>query len=239
MLFPAVVFGADMDNDGLSDEQEAKYYTNPNLADTDGDGFSDSVEVFAGYSPTIASSTKMHEADFDKDGLNDWLETWFKSDMGKADTDGDGKNDFDEVMTANSPTDATNVKKFSQWIEVDRTNQRLNYYVDKVKILNLPASTGNPSTETPAGDFTVTKKIENKRYVGVGYDLPNVMWNMMFKPGYYIHTAYWHNDFGKRTHSHGCVNLLEKDAALLYKYVDTGIRVKIVGTTPKKFVVGT
>lgn len=239
LLLPVAVHGIDTDNDGLSDDQEALYYTNPKSADTDGDGFLDGIEVASGYSPTMVSSTKMHESDFDKDGLNDWLEIWFRSDLNKSDTDGDGKTDFDEVMSANSPTDPKNTKKFARWIEVDRTSQRLNYYVDKVKILNLPTSTGNPHSPTPAGNFTVQKKIENKRYVGVGYDLPNVMWNLQFKPGYYIHTAYWHNDFGKRTHSHGCVNLLEKDAALLYTYVDVGVPVKIIGETPKKFVVGT
>ncbi len=237
-LLPAVVLAADTDNDGLTDEQEAKYYTNPQNNDTDGDTFLDGIEIANGFSPHATNSVRMHESDFDKDGLNDWLESWFRSDIGKADTDNDGKTDFEEVMSANSPTDPTDAKKFAQWIEVDRTSQRLNYYIDKVKILNLPVSTGNPATETPAGNFTVQKKIENKRYVGVGYDLPNVLWNLQFKPSYYIHTAYWHNDFGKRTHSHGCINLLEKDAALLYKYVDVGVAVKVVGETPKKFVVG-
>ncbi|KKR21842.1 MAG: hypothetical protein UT50_C0003G0023 [Candidatus Moranbacteria bacterium GW2011_GWA2_39_41] len=41
----------DSDQDGLSDEEEEIYGTNPHLADTDGDGYSDGTEVKSGYDP--------------------------------------------------------------------------------------------------------------------------------------------------------------------------------------------
>ena len=41
----------DSDNDGLTDEQELTYGTDPNNADTDGDGYSDGDEVQSGYNP--------------------------------------------------------------------------------------------------------------------------------------------------------------------------------------------
>jgi len=41
----------DSDQDGLSNEEEETYGTNPNNADTDGDGYSDGVEVRGGYDP--------------------------------------------------------------------------------------------------------------------------------------------------------------------------------------------
>lgn len=55
----------DTDNDGLSDYEEVKiYHTNPLLSDTDGDGHPDGVEVKNGYNPNgpgkmpgVASST--------------------------------------------------------------------------------------------------------------------------------------------------------------------------------------
>ena len=43
----------DTDQDGLTDLQEARIGTNPNLADTDGDGVSDGTEVFQGRNPLI------------------------------------------------------------------------------------------------------------------------------------------------------------------------------------------
>ena len=241
-LMPTVAFAVvDTDGDGLSDEQEALHYTDPNNPDTDGDGYSDGVEVEKGYSPLMASSTRMHESDYDGDGLNDWLEGWFGSDRGKKDTDADGHSDFDEVMRGFSPTNVTTTQFFggSRRIVVDRSTQHLGYFVDGVKILNFPVSTGNPGSETPGGSYAIQRMIANKRYVGPGYDLANVLWNMQFKPMYYLHGAYWHNDFGIKTHSHGCVNLRDTDAAFLFTYMDVGVPVDIVGVTPKGFFVGT
>ncbi len=43
----------DFDQDGLSNDEEALYGTDPDNPDTDGDGFSDGVEVRSGYDPLI------------------------------------------------------------------------------------------------------------------------------------------------------------------------------------------
>ncbi len=45
----------DTDNDGLSDNEENLYGTDPKNPDTDGDGYSDGVEVKSGYSPIKAA----------------------------------------------------------------------------------------------------------------------------------------------------------------------------------------
>lgn len=42
----------DSDQDGLSDEEEKMYGTNPSNPDTDGDSYSDGAEVRSGYDPT-------------------------------------------------------------------------------------------------------------------------------------------------------------------------------------------
>lgn len=230
----------DSDSDGLTDEEELRYYTNRENSDTDGDGYTDGTEVKGGYSPLVGGGVTMGQNDYDQDKLSDWLEGWFGSDIGKSDSDNDGTNDYDEVMSGYSPRELSTSTRFARRIEVDLSTQRLFYYVDKVKLLNIPVSTGNPSTPTPLGEFAITSLIPTKRYVGVGYDLPNVKWNMGFRSGgYYLHGAYWHNDFGKRTHSHGCINLRTSDAEMLYKYMDIGVPVMVTGTTPKRFWVGT
>ncbi|MBI2551065.1 calcium-binding protein [Candidatus Uhrbacteria bacterium] len=41
----------DTDGDGLSDESESFYGTNPTLSDTDGDGYDDLTEIVNGYNP--------------------------------------------------------------------------------------------------------------------------------------------------------------------------------------------
>lgn len=41
----------DSDNDGLTDQDEVRYQTNPSVADTDGDGYLDGAEIEKGYNP--------------------------------------------------------------------------------------------------------------------------------------------------------------------------------------------
>ncbi|MDP4117226.1 MAG: binary toxin-like calcium binding domain-containing protein, partial [Bacteroidota bacterium] len=83
----------DTDGDGLTDGQEVKlYHTDPLKADTDGDGLSDYDEIMKYHTDPL-------KADTDGDGLNDGDEVMkYKTDPLKADTDGDGLNDGDEVM---------------------------------------------------------------------------------------------------------------------------------------------
>jgi chromosome segregation ATPase len=45
--------GIDSDGDGLTDEEEEYYGTDPNNPDTDGDGYSDGEEVKNGYDPLV------------------------------------------------------------------------------------------------------------------------------------------------------------------------------------------
>lgn len=241
---PSVVltedFAADSDGDGLIDQQEIKmYYTDPQNADTDKDGFTDGAEIASGHSPH-APKKKLHEHDYDGDKLNDLLELAFTTDMGKADTDDDGHPDYNEVMHGYSPLDPSPLAKLTRRIDVNLSIQRLMYVVDDKKVKEFPVSTGNPHTPTPSGTYEITRLLPVARYVGADYDLPNVKWNMQFrKGGYFIHGAYWHNDFGKRTRSHGCVNMRTVDAGWLYEYMKPGVEVVITGTTPKRRIVGT
>lgn len=227
----------DPDGDGLTDAEEVIYHTDPLNADTDHDSFFDGDEVINGYSPLAAGNVKMNEFDYDKDGLNDELERKFETDLGKIDTDGDGFFDLEEIANGYSPIEISTSTRFVREIVVDKTHQRLYFVVNGNTIFDFPVSTGNPWTETPSGIFTVEAMIPNKRYIGLNYNLPNVHWNLRFKPHYYIHAAYWHTKFGVQTMSHGCVNMREADAALLYKYATEGMEVKIIGVTPPRRVV--
>lgn len=234
----AVGASLDSDQDGLSDEEETTlYFTDPNQSDTDGDGFADGEEIRHHYSPHVKLK-KMYDIDTDRDGLNDWLEISFKSNLKVSDTDLDGVNDYEEVMRAKNPTNGDLNATTTRRLEADLSAQKIKYIVDEKLILTLPISSGNPWTPTPVGEFKIMYKVPIMRYRGADYDLPNVKWNLAFKSGgYFIHTAYWHNNFGKKTNSHGCINMREKDVALLYKYIDVGTKVAVVGATPKNGVV--
>lgn len=230
----------DTDKDGLPDYEELSiHYTDPNKFDTDGDGFGDGQEVNGGYSPLV-SIKKMYEVDTDKDGLNDWLELAFTTDLKRVDTDYDGVSDYEEVMRAKNPLDSNLTATTTRRLEVDLATQRLKYVVDEKLITTMPVSTGMPVTPTPIGTFKILYKVPMINYRGEDFYLPGVKWNLAFKSGgYYLHTAYWHNNFGIKTTSHGCINMREKDVALLYKYVDVGTEVRVVGKLPPRGIVAT
>jgi len=159
---PVILFAADIidtDGDGLSDSWEAYYYTDPLNPDTDGDGYTDGGEVSLGYSPHKANAW-MHQHDYDGDGLNDWAERLFMTDVGKSDTDGDGYSDLDEVMFGYSPKQEGPTIRYDREIRVDKTKQRLYYYVDGKQVFEFPVSTGNPGTETPSGTFDIQRKVD-------------------------------------------------------------------------------
>lgn len=55
----APVSSVDSDNDGLTDDQEKIFGTDPAKADTDGDGYKDGEEVKGGYDPLVAGSARL------------------------------------------------------------------------------------------------------------------------------------------------------------------------------------
>ncbi len=96
-----LMLGIDTDGDGLTDEDEADFGTDPALADTDGDGLSDGQELAFGSDPLFA--------DGDSDGLSDGAELAANTDPTKSDTDGDGFTDSAEVFLGSNPLRAQSV----------------------------------------------------------------------------------------------------------------------------------
>ncbi|RLB20592.1 MAG: hypothetical protein DRG71_09520, partial [Deltaproteobacteria bacterium] len=90
----------DSDCDGLNDEEEVVYNTDPNNPDTDGDGIIDGVEVDNGLNPTDKDDA---ERDLDSDGLSNAGEIAAGTDMNNPDTDSDGLLDGFEVGNGFDP----------------------------------------------------------------------------------------------------------------------------------------
>lgn len=223
----------DSDDDGLLDSEEIKiYHTDQLNADTDGDGFKDGEEIKNGYSPLDGNNIKLNQTDTDKDGLNDDLELKLKSDLKNPDTDGDGHQDGEEVFSGWSPTEAGDIRLKDKKIEVDLSQQKLFYYASGVKLGEVAVSSGVRAMPTPTGQFQILQKVPIVNYRGLNYSYPNTKWNLRFKSGLYIHGAYWHNNFGKKAMSHGCVNVGYADMEKLYNFMDAGAEVIIYGQTP-------
>ncbi len=222
----------DSDSDGLTDYQEVHiYHTDPQKADTDGDGFTDGAEVKNGYSPLVPN-LKINQVDTDHDGLNDDLEIKLGTDLTNPDTDGDGHNDGQEVSYGYNPLRGNDDHSMPRRVEVDQTKQQMYYFLNNVQIGTIPVSTGLPKTPTPNGTYKIITKKLYVDYFGVNYSYPNTKWNLLFNQGqlgYYLHGAFWHNEFGIEPMSHGCVNIAYNNAEKIYNFLDVGDSVKVYG----------
>lgn len=221
----------DSDGDNVSDYNEENiYYTDPNKSDTDGDSINDGDEIKNKTSPRYKNK-KMIEVDSDKDYLNDYWEILIGTNLMNADTDGDLFLDGTEVKAGNNPLDKNPDAKVDKLITVDIKTQNLKYYFGSIILGDFPISSGIKGMETPRGEFKVLDKVESKRYGGPGYnfDYPNTKWNLHFKTEkyrFYIHGAYWHNNFGHPM-SHGCVNVSYENMKPLYWFAQVGTKIVI------------
>ncbi len=121
-----------------------------------------------------------------------------------------------------------------QLIVVDISEQRLTAYEGEKMVATFLISSGTYQFPTPLGTTEVTAKLPVHRYTWSygpnnpnNYDLPGVQWNLRFRKNYYLHSATWHNNFGRRM-SHGCINLRVSDAKWLYDWANIGATVSIV-----------
>jgi hypothetical protein len=109
-----------------------------------------------------------------------------------------------------------------KWIEVDLIQQQLLARLDAVTVASSPISSGKPGHPTPHGVFEISTKIPTRRLRGdvrgASWDIPGVPWIMIFRHGgFYIHAAFWHEDFGQPV-SHGCVTVPVDFAEWLYEW---------------------
>ena len=146
------------------------------------------------------------------------------------DTDGDGYLDGQEIFAGFDPADPAPKQKDKR-IVVDIKSQTLTYYFDNIQLEHFKISGGVASMPTPQGEFAVLDKVPVKRYGGPGFnfDYPNTKWNLHFTTDYwryYIHGAYWHDNFGTPM-SHGCVNVAYNQMERLFNFAEIGTPVEI------------
>ena len=115
-----------------------------------------------------------------------------------------------------------------KYIDVDLSEQTLRVYRNGLKEREFLVSTGIDRYPTPQGSFNVLAKIPVHDYewsYGTdhpdNYSLDNVANNLRFSGHYYLHYAYWHNNFGHKM-SHGCVNINLENSAWIYEWANVG-----------------
>ena len=170
--------------------------------------------------------------DSDNDGLSDELELQLGTDLQNKDTDGDNYPDGLEVENGYNPLKGNADRSLSRHVEVDKNTQQMSWYLNEIKIGQAPVSTGVIGLDTPNGEFKILRKRPTVNYIGRNYNYPNTKWNLEFKKSFYLHGAYWHNQFGIKPMSHGCVNIAYNNAEKLYKFLSVGDKVVVMGKTP-------
>ena len=130
------------------------------------------------------------------------------------------------VSTAHYKT--VTMKGYGKWIEVDLTNQTTTLYLGDKPIETYLISSGRAQTPTEVGEFAVYRKYPVKTMTGTilgeYYYVPNIKWVSFFDGGEAFHGTYWHHNFGHPM-SHGCINMTEAAAKVLYDFAPIGTKV--------------
>ncbi len=116
------------------------------------------------------------------------------------------------------------------YILVDISDQTLYAFEGEEIVHYFPISTGAHGW-TPRGKYAITDKILWHDYVWETEDaswyIPDVQYNLRFKQYYYIHYAYWHDNFGTPM-SGGCVNVNLENSKWIYEWSEVGVPVEII-----------
>lgn len=186
--------------------------------------------VFA-FANNVSAEQDFVIQDSDNDGLSDYDEqNLYYTNPLNPDTDGDGYFDGLELRYSYDPRIFV-PKKIKKRIIVDLSEQMLRYYWDDIKMGEFLISSGRATVPTPLGKFSINTKLPVHTYSGANYYYPNTKWNMRFHGtppySYYIHGAFWHDNFGTPM-SGGCINVSYDKMEGLYHWAEIGTEVEII-----------
>lgn len=138
-----------------------------------------------------------------------------------------------------------------KWIDVDLEHQTLVAYEGALPVYATLISSGRVKDETdplqdfatPSGKFRILSKhlthtMDGDHAVDGPYSIEDVPYVMYFQLAYAIHSAFWHNSFG-RPRSHGCINAAPFDAKWLFNWVTPVLPIGWHAVYPTEAVPGT
>lgn len=111
-------------------------------------------------------------------------------------------------------------------ISVDLT-KLLEYVYENGELIYSSKISPGINNWTPTGTFKIYAKTKKQKMSGPGYYIPNVPNILWFKGDYSIHGVYWHNDFGIRPRSHGCIGGPLVEAEWVFNWAEVGTPVVI------------
>lgn len=205
--------------------------------DKDGDGFDDLVVTPNGGS---RAELRVYARTGELLGTYLVMDEAYRGAVSAAggDTNADGRQELVSLSLAPQilgPLDKDKV------IHVNLSQQRIYAYEHGRIARTFLVSTGVAKYPTPNMETKVLSKVPVKRYRWIygrnhpdNYDIPNVKWNLQVRGPYFIHGAYWHNDFGRRR-SHGCINVHYSNAEWIYGWAEVGTPVSVFNKEPKLY----
>jgi hypothetical protein len=131
------------------------------------------------------------------------------------------------VAAALSKPRPASIHANERWVGVNLGQQTAVAYEGDMPVYAAMVATGMPATPTVQGVFRTWQRLATGKMSGGSaatggyYYLEGVTWTCYFYSGYALHTAYWHDAFG-RPRSHGCVNLSPYDAWWIFQWSAPG-----------------
>lgn len=119
------------------------------------------------------------------------------------------------------------IRPDERWVGVNLSEQTAVAYEGDRPVYAAMIASGLPATPTVQGIFRTWRRLPSGKMSGGSastggyYYLEEVTWTCYFYSGYALHTAYWHDAFG-RPRSHGCVNLSPYDAWWIFQWSAAG-----------------
>ncbi len=133
-----------------------------------------------------------------------------------------------DISISSAPFKTVTITGTGKWIEVDLSNETTTLWIGNQKVQSFLISSGRAATPTEIGEFAVYDKhpvmTMTGTILGDYYYIPNIKWVSFFDGGEAFHGTYWHHNFGHPM-SHGCINMTEADAKVLYDFAPVGTKV--------------
>ncbi|MGH7241030.1 MAG: L,D-transpeptidase family protein [Candidatus Saccharimonadales bacterium] len=131
-----------------------------------------------------------------------------------------------------TPGKSATIQTPAKWLLINLTTKRMYAYENTTLVRSFLISAGAPATPTVVGTYKIYAKyasqdMSGENADGSSYFQPNVQYVNYFYKDYAVHGNYWRplSYFGSINSSHGCVGIVDTDAAWVYDWAPIGTTV--------------
>jgi hypothetical protein len=135
---------------------------------------------------------------------------------------------FNGDILLNGQTYSPGVEPGAKRVTIDLASQTLAAYQGKIGVMRVKINSGDPASETPAGNYVAGAKKADKVSSIYGSKMP---YSIHLRGNYYLHGS---GQTLRGPGSHGCIRLPMYNGAAkyLYDWIDRGTPVRVQGRRP-------